>query len=528
MKKIILLLALVGLSIQSAFADYEYTVFWLRNSGLNVNRINLYKYHVQFEVGDVTLGGVLENTGMPLNDDLVALCKEVMSEYGVTAGMLQTCEEVIAKASKVKGYNLFYLGDLYLAANGNTDIGDLYWKWQDSGMSAQDFLLQEFKDYTENVLHKRWDAKQFMLKMMDKIVDQASDKLAEMNAYYKVARTSYRITDRVLMHMDRLTEEDETMQALIVRSAMLSVVYGNINLKIMDKVARGEWVLNVKFSTNPKARTLFEIPVGQTYSLTCKLKRATPLANIGCDDFSGTYEGSFDLTIHHDLDNVDKAFLDGLFFNENLPYRDLWAQELRDKYHKGDTWKPSYLVKEINMKNFKVMLSKPASPEGWNEERKGVGFYMTKKNVTPPMKNQVFDGSVDFCLSKDILGPHMITADGTDYTEKVSQHGLGMDYEQEAYNFFAFDCGVTEQMYPFIVFMNHEWVNKGHADYLDFHKSWDNSFKSEGAPPHMVDDQQIFKNLDNPAYLYVDRPSQESLLEIMNHQLKILQKPIRQ
>ena len=44
MKKIILLLALVGLSIQSAFADYDYTVFWLRNSGLNVNRINLYQY----------------------------------------------------------------------------------------------------------------------------------------------------------------------------------------------------------------------------------------------------------------------------------------------------------------------------------------------------------------------------------------------------------------------------------------------------------------------------------------------------
>lgn len=535
MKKYLLVLVFSFGCIVNALADYVYEREGLEKLGLHIDKVNLNRYAVQMDLGEVTLLGSLENDNMPTSEELVALCKKVMDDCNVTPRQIEYGEQLIAAAGMSRGFGLWELGELFVRTAGLGEEADM------ANLAREKFDMLKGEGIYE--LYNSWqsstisDPADFIMFRINKDMNATSDILIEKGLIGEIlakkvgqagART-LKFTKNLVawlvnfgmaaVNMQEEAAKDASLQeAALEKAVMISVIYNAINLRIIDRLEKGNWVVTFQTNSGEIDKTLFDVPVKQEYSLSMRLKRDKPKKSKQQDarDYSGFYKGEFHLTVHHDLTNIDRQFLPSLFFNNHLPY-EMWPEDLKKEYKYADDVKPSVLTKEFKMDDFCLWLYKWPPVLSYNDYSKKHArtFYLTQPNTDTEhcdIVGKKFEGRADFCLYNHVKGPHMIDNNGR-YTEEVDINRFDLSAHQEAYNDFVFDCGVNDQLSPFVRFLSHQWVNEGHVDYLVGQDSYNYSFGSSGGDAHMVDDNEIFQNLNKQAALYLRGRIRDSILE---------------
>jgi len=483
------------------------------------SRINEGRVKVMLELGGYRIQGILENTNTPTEEELQAIIRQVMNNMDITFGMIENSQEIIKKAQDVSGVNWWFLGEMGLRVLGRGDMVDWYKaikNREQNGKSmedlAKDYMFETAKDKIKDGV-KGEIKDNFYKYALDKNQLKAA-KLAD-GAFSHWAGYVTGTIDAIQalgLELDRLEGELELLNEAAERSAVLNVFYRLVNMRIMDRLEKGQWVINFDRHTEATGKTLFDIPITQQSKIRVELKRVNKsMADAGDpSDWSGIYRGKFRMELYHDSKELDRVFIQKIFFNNHLPYDEMWPEQAKKQYHLTDESKPSTLSRVIEKDNFQILV-----------ERHDNGMYSSDDATLFKADDGTFKGNTEFLVGPVIQAGLIMLNNMEDAVSEQHVSDMAMDFNQKVQNNFEFTAGVGAQRYPYLKFGDHFFDSFGDCRVKipgqQRYMQWDNSIDSPKQGPRFVIDYQIFKDLDAQGRVYIKGRTHNSYLLKYNY-----------
>jgi len=484
---------------------------------LDRSRINEGRMKMKFEMGGISITGYLENTNTPSEDKLQEIIRQVMKSMDIYLGNIENCIDYINEAQHIQGVNWWFLGELAVRAAGKGELVDWYkniknreQNGKEIGDLAVDYMLEKAGQKADVPTQVREHFFRFAL-------DEAYREGVSVTAHELLGCIDYvlALPDAILAldkELKRLDYELELLNVAAERAAVMGVFYNLVNIKIMEELEKGEWVINFDKHQELMAKTLFDIPIKQQSKIRIELKRVdNSLADPeDPSDWSGVYRGKFLMELYHNSKELDRVFVKKIFFNNHLPYDDAWPEEVKKQYELTDESKPSTLSRIIEKDNFQVTVYKTKNQ-----------IYNRKDADVFRVTDGTFRGNTEFLVGP-IIEAGLIHLMNGDEKWSTEQHvsGAGFSADQKSQNHFGFTAGVTDQTAPYLRFDNHFFDSFGEAKvsipYQEKSIKWDNSTKSDEGPRFVID-YNIFEEFLEEGRIYVKARTHNSYLLKYNY-----------
>lgn len=461
------------------------------------SRINEGRMKVMLEMGGLRMQGILENTNTPTEEELQSIIRQVMMNMGINFGDLDDSQKIIEAAQSVSGVNWWFLGEMGLRVLGHGDAIDWYKKiksfetdgktWEDR---AKDYMFDKVKGDIDDKVEKELKGGFYKYALNNDARKIA--KVEKVFARYGCYVTgTFDAIKSLKMELDRLDGELEILDRAAECAAVINVFYRLVNIRIMERLEKGQWVINFDSHNDAIGKTLFDIPIFQQSKVKVQLKRVSNSIADPEDpsDWSGIYRGKFRIELYHDSKELDRVFIQKIFFNNHLPYDDMWPDEAKKQYKLTDASKPSTLSRVIENDNFQIMVEKHQNQQ---YSRDDAMVFNTGEGS--------FKGNTEFLVGPVIEAGLIMLENMENAVSEQHVSEIGYEFNQKVQNHFEFTADVGAQRYPYLKFGDHFFDNFGDFKVTipgqEQYKKWDNSIASPEKGPRFVIDYDIFKDLD--------------------------------